>query len=126
MEISEKLVNSILKHFETVSEPPIFYYELLGVKNSQKVESLEERKEEFRKELSGIVTTEEGDWIAPYTADGVKKFWNYWTEISPKGKKYRFEKEKTFNMKLRLNTWMQRSQSYSIVGLLNNKKKNGR
>lgn len=42
----------------------------------------------------------------------VKKFCNYWTEKSPNGKKRRWQTEKTFEVRRRLHSWLQRSTSF--------------
>lgn len=72
--------------------------------------SLEGRKQAFIEELRPYVD-EVGKEVA-------NKFVNYWLEISPKGKKYRFEKEKVFSMKQRLNTWVANQKKFSIVNMI--------
>ena len=37
-----------------------------------------------------------------------KRFFDYWTEKNPKGTRMRFEMERTFDVKLRMNTWASR------------------
>jgi len=81
-------------------------------------ESVEDRKLNFKKELASNK--------ADYSVEMLKKFWDYWTEISPNGKRLRFEKEKAFDMKKRLKTWQARSKAYTIVGMLNAKKEYGK
>jgi len=75
--------------------------------------SLEERKKAFIEELR--------PYLSDYPKEMLNDFARYWLEISPKGKKYRFEKEKAFNMKLRLGTWIANQKKFSIVGMLNKK-----
>lgn len=35
-----------------------------------------------------------------------REFFNYWTEVNPKGRKMRFEKEKTWDLKRRIDRWL--------------------
>lgn len=77
---------------------------------------LETRKEQFI------------DSVRPYVEDGTytkemcNDFCKYYLEKKPKGRKFRFEKYPTFDVKLRLITWAKRSKQYSIIGMLNKKK----
>ena len=43
------------------------------------------------------------------------KFIDYWTEISPKGKKMLFEKQKTFDHKRRFNRWLKNSKEWNTT-----------
>jgi hypothetical protein len=44
-------------------------------------------------------------YLAKYGSTMLNAFYSYWTEMSPGGKKMRFEKEKVFDVQRRLNTW---------------------
>lgn len=68
---------------------------------AKKPKSIKERKTEFATELK---TTIQGTAFENQI-DEVKKFYEYWTEHSTKGKKMKFEMQKTFDVKLRLKTW---------------------
>lgn len=57
----------------------------------------EERKKVFYDSLKPFVDK--------YTKEMLREFYEYWTEISPKGKKLRFEKETVFDPARRLSTW---------------------
>lgn len=43
----------------------------------------------------------------------LKKFYEYWTELNQTGKKQRWEKEKVFEVKRRLTTWMNNNNKWS-------------
>lgn len=45
--------------------------------------------------------------------ESAKKFIDYWTEKSDNGRKMRFQKEKVFNIKRRLNTWLQNEKRWN-------------
>lgn len=42
----------------------------------------------------------------------IKKFCDYWSELNATGKKQRWEKQETFEVKRRLSTWFQKSNVY--------------
>ena len=84
--------------------------------------TLEQRKEEFRAKLISLtLESDQKTYKSPYNKEMLKKFWNHWTELSPNGRKFRFEKQATFDMSRRLATWVTRSKTFSIVGLLQSK-----
>jgi len=68
-----------------------------------KVKDIKERKTEFKNSLL--------PFKEKYSSDLLNKFYNYWTEKSPKGRKMRFEKEKVFDPALRLATWKGRNKN---------------
>lgn len=72
--------------------------------------SLEERKREFIESVRPFV----GE-IGKGTAN---EFCSYWLQKSERGRKYKFEKEKTWDIKLRLKTWMRNKEKFSIVNML--------
>lgn len=45
--------------------------------------------------------------------DEIKKFSEYWTELNSTGKKQRWEKEKVFEIKRRLTTWLNNNNKWS-------------
>lgn len=65
------------------------------------VKPIEERKQEFYTLIANTGNV--------YVKQVKKEFYNYWTEISLRGKKMRFEKEKTFDIKKRLDRWVKNS-----------------
>jgi hypothetical protein len=65
---------------------------------------LSERKEDFKKDCY--------PFIEQYGKEMMTKFFLYWSEHSERGQKMRFEKEKVFNLKLRLATWSNREKEY--------------
>jgi DNA-binding Lrp family transcriptional regulator len=50
------------------------------------------------------------------TENDIKNFCDYWTEKNPNGKKMRFEKQKVFDPKKRLATWMRNKSKFATAG----------
>ena len=67
------------------------------------VKTISDREQEFRSLLWGIITEKRPKY--KNDPNELKKFFDYWTECSPKGKKMKFEKQKTFDPAKRLDTW---------------------
>lgn len=59
---------------------------------------IDKRKLEFRDKLVPFLDT--------YGKESVTNFYNYWTETSKNGLKFRMESEKFFDIKRRLSTWV--------------------
>jgi hypothetical protein len=51
-------------------------------------------------------------YLELYNREMLNNFYMYWTEHGEKDKKMRFEKEKSFDVKLRLLNWSKRSESF--------------
>ena len=64
------------------------------------VEATEKRKEKFYQELV--------PYVAIYGKDMVRKFYDYWSEPNKSMTKMRYELERTWDTKRRLNTWASR------------------
>jgi hypothetical protein len=64
--------------------------------------NIADRKQKFASELSYFVDT--------YGKVMVREFYDYWTEHGERDKKMRFEKEKSFNLELRLERWKKNQQ----------------
>ena len=60
-------------------------------------ESIENRTSEFKNSLQ--------IYLKEFDKDLLNDFYLYWTEKKPKGRKMRFEMEKTFDIKRRLDRW---------------------
>lgn len=88
-------------------------YDILSKEFGLNLAPLEERKEEFKNTLKG--------YVEEYGRDTVFDFFKYWSDHGERGKKMRFEKEKTFNISLRLKKWQENSRKFSIVGMLKKK-----
>ena len=102
----DRLKEVLVKHDKYSSELFIDICELFDLN----IKTIEERKNSFIELLRPhieLVGNEE-----------LNKFYHYWTEISPKGTKMRFEKEKTFEVVKRLNTWLVNKKKFSIVNML--------
>lgn len=67
--------------------------------------SIEDRKADFKKSLS--------PFLEKYGKDLLNEFYKKWTEKNPRGRKMRFEKEKTFDVSLRLETWKKNSEKWN-------------
>lgn len=69
----------------------------VSVSDSDSVSDIKERESSFAKQVCSLETD------LPQTE--IEKFIRYWTEKNPRGKKMKFEKQKTFDPKRRLQTW---------------------
>lgn len=67
--------------------------------------TLEDRKEQFKKDCY--------PYMEKYGKDLLTNFFLYWSEHSERGVKMRFEKEKVFNIKLRLQTWAKNDKEWN-------------
>jgi hypothetical protein len=65
------------------------------------IKNINIRETEFKNSLNPFLET--------YGKDMLNKFFLYWTEKKPKGKKMRFEMEKVFDPSRRLKTWSDRN-----------------
>ena len=63
---------------------------------------INKRKQEFASDLTSFVEK--------YGKAMIREFYDYWTEHGDKDKKMRFEKEKSFNLELRLERWNKNAQ----------------
>lgn len=70
---------------------------------SKKDSTIETRKKQF----ACII----GQLGSEYKREMLVDFYNYWTETSINGKKLRYEKEKVFDVKLRLARWHKNSKA---------------
>ncbi len=81
-----------------------------GKSLDQQTKTLEERRQDFIEAVRPFVTEE--------NKAEVNRYCKYWLEKGPKARKYRFEKEATFDHKKRLNRWMINSKKFSIANTL--------
>ena len=68
--------------------------------DKEKPKTIEQRKEEFKNQ---IIEESQGKY-SNYPKE-LNKFYKYWTEKNVRGKKMRFEKQKTWQLSRRLDTW---------------------
>jgi hypothetical protein len=66
---------------------------------------VDNRKLQFRDKLL--------PFMDEYGKDTLREFYNYWTEISDGGLKFRMEYEKVFEIKKRLVTWQKRNKMFN-------------
>lgn len=76
----------------------------VNVNVSVNVKDINSRKQEFYNSLI--------PFLAIYEKEMIKEFYEYWTEHGEKDKKFRKEKEKSFNLELRLKNWFKRSKQW--------------
>lgn len=70
--------------------------------------SKEERKVRFYEDIVEIVG---GDYDI-YPKDQLKRFFEYWSESGSRDRKMKFEKQKSFDVKLRLKTWLEKNEEW--------------
>jgi len=69
----------------------------VSVSDSVNVNDINNRKTEFKNSLQ--------TFLEIYEKQMLNDFYEYWTEKKPKGRKMRFEMQKTFDISLRLKRW---------------------
>lgn len=110
MEITEQKLKKLLTKHGAYSDG---LFEDLSEALGLKLRPLEERVQEFTEQLK--------PYVEEYGREMIFDFFKYWSDHGERGKKMRFEKEKTFNISLRLKKWQENSRKFSIVGMLKNK-----
>lgn len=73
--------------------------------NENKVNKIEDRKSDFYKILS--------PYSVDYSVEVINNFFDYWSEHGLKDRKMRFEKEKSFNISLRLKKWVENDKKWN-------------
>lgn len=68
---------------------------------------LEKRKLKFFEEAL--------EYIDQFPEEMINKFCRYWTETKRMGKRMRFEMQKTFEIKRRLDTWKEKAEEYNSI-----------
>ena len=71
------------------------------LENTKVKKTILDRKADFKKSLS--------QFLDDFDSTLLNEFYLYWTEHGERDRKMRFEKEKSFNIKLRLNKWLKNS-----------------
>jgi hypothetical protein len=66
--------------------------------------SMEDRKQEFYNSLI--------PYLEEYPKQTIKDFYEYWTEHSPRQRKFRAEKEKAFDLNRRLKKWKENEERF--------------
>jgi hypothetical protein len=116
------LKNNIEQRFLTVNEKPIdpplkINTPLMENNDTPPIEnhnhnnkvinnkSIEERLTAFQQQLE--------PFISEYGEKMIKEFYKYWIEMNDGGKKMRFEMEKIFNTKMRLERWDRNNQKFN-------------
>ena len=111
--IDDKLINIIGKYYltEDMSLKSIIE-EIKNLFGYSEDKSLEERKEQFIATVRPYVDS------GQLSKDTANSFCNYWLEIGNRGRKFRFEKEKSWSLERRLDTWLKNEKKFSVVNML--------
>lgn len=75
---------------------------------ADKSATLEQRALDFRNKVAMHLNE--------YPKEMLRSFYDYWTEINEGGRKMRFETQKIFNIKRRLNTWKNNEPKFGKAG----------
>lgn len=94
----------ILSKYNLLNKDMMLISPLQGAKDKDKELDMElvKDKEKFVAEILKLKT--------PSNADHIRNFVVYWTELTQDGNKMRFQLEKTWETRKRLQTWIQRSK----------------
>lgn len=97
----------VLTSVESVEQVPTNSTVIVNDKvnvNDKVINNIKDRKTSFAISLE--------PYLELYNREMLNNFYMYWTEHGEKDKKMRFEKEKSFDVKLRLLNWSKRSESF--------------
>ena len=90
-----------------------------NIKETSSKEDAKKDKEDSAAACAATIQEREKDFynslvpfVAEYGKEMVREFYDYWTEIGPRGKKMRFEKEGQFDLKKRLARWKKNESKY--------------
>ena len=100
----------ILEHSPDIHDLERLLDKIEALYSKEEDSSLEARRSSFIEELR--------PFISDYGKDVVNAFGKYWLERSVKGRKFRFEKQPTFNISLRLKTWVANQKKFSLISML--------
>lgn len=81
----------------------------------ENIKDINTRKREFYNSLIPFLNF--------YSKEMLKDFFDYWSEHGDRDKKFRKEKEKSFNLELRLKTWFKRSKDFKEKNIVPKKEK---
>lgn len=79
--------------------------------DSEKDNDIENRKENFKKEIHKTLKEKRGKYIKDKIV--LIEFFEYWAEYGINDKKMRFEKETSFSIMRRLDTWFKNKDKFS-------------
>ena len=108
--VSNKRSEAANKRWKKRSDNQLVNANALQLESTSNAIREEKRREEERKEESILIRETEfknslKQFLEFYPKDLLNNFYLYWTEKKPKGRKMRFEMEKTFDVKRRLERW---------------------
>ena len=78
-------------------------------------QSIDERKAQFQATIR--------PYVEEFGKELCNKFYFHWSSVNGKGWKLAFEKEKSWNLRMRLETWKNNEIKFRTLNLLNNSKK---
>lgn len=104
------LTQLITEHCPDVHDLEALLDKIEALVSPKEDNSLETRRSKFIEDVRPFVDI--------YGKDLVNSFAKYWLERSVKGRKFRFEKQPTFNISLRLKTWVANQKKFSLISML--------
>lgn len=105
--MTSKKLKEILNEYDSFSEE--LYLRLVKELDLES-KPIEERRKDFIDSLR--------PYIDLYGEQMMSDFGRYWMETPVNGRKMKFEKQKGWNLSLRVKTWVNNSKKFSIVGML--------
>ena len=94
----------ILREEENKKEKKVKEKVVAPIVATPKAESIESRKEKFYQSLV--------PYVEKYGREMVRAFYDYWTELTPGGRKMRVEQQRVFEISKRLATWKKNETKY--------------
>ncbi|MFM2203632.1 MAG: hypothetical protein RLZZ605_596 [Bacteroidota bacterium] len=101
--LDKALDKATVKHVTKQSESTI--QSIDSIDKQYTINNIEERKTNFADSLK--------PYLSIYGADMLNDFYAYWTESGEKDKKFRSEKEKSFSIERRLETWKRNENKFN-------------
>jgi DNA replication protein DnaD len=80
--------------------------------NVKQKETIQQRETNFVTLVKDIALKEQNEEL---TDEMIKNFTSYWTESNVNGQKMRYEMQKTFDIKRRLNKWLSNTKEWNII-----------
>jgi len=105
-QLGDSVVELVLKQLEKVSKKHTKKLEETGLAVSK---TLEERREETKKKFYDSIRP----YVDQYSVELLREFYEYWTEHGEKDRKVRFEKQSSFSVKRRLDTFYRNSLKFA-------------
>lgn len=102
--LTNKQINNILAHANSLSKSELIIF--IDSLNSEKIkEEINQRQNKFKESLRVH--------LSEYGKEILNEFFLYWTEHGANDKKMRFEKQVSFDLKRRLDTWRKNNKNFN-------------